>query len=202
MGSQHLADNTGTDLALNASADTISRVGPIDDISQESQIANGTNEESDLLVAVWHAQRACLGDSGGGGASKNVSNVLDVTLGIRVQISNHGQLNVQEVVVLHASNSAHARVDTGSWDVLIAVGVDVSGSESERWKTGVDVGEVVVVVGDVELASVLRSVGVGVTDERALPVVGELVPGDSDSIGSVSDIEETIVVVFASDNTS
>ena len=46
----------------------------------------------------------------------------------------------------------------------------MTGSEAERWETGVDVGEAVVVVGDLQLSGVLISVAVGVADERSLPL--------------------------------
>lgn len=46
----------------------------------------------------------------------------------------------------------------------------MGGAEANRGKTRVDLLEVVVVVGDAELALVLSAVVVGVTDERALPL--------------------------------
>jgi hypothetical protein len=47
----------------------------------------------------------------------------------------------------------------------------VCGSEADRRETRVDLLEVVVVVGDAQLASVLVSVVVGVADEGALPLL-------------------------------
>lgn len=46
----------------------------------------------------------------------------------------------------------------------------MGGAEADRGETGVDLLEVVVVVGNAELALVLSAVVVGVTDERALPL--------------------------------
>lgn len=46
----------------------------------------------------------------------------------------------------------------------------MGGSETDRGKTGVDLLEVVVVVGDTELALVNATVAVGVADEGALPL--------------------------------
>lgn len=66
--------------------------------------------------------------------------------------------------------------DTGVDSVTVVVEevvVDVASAESERRGAGVDVGEVVVGVGDGDLG-VLRAVAVGVPDERALPVVVQL----------------------------
>jgi hypothetical protein len=65
----------------------------------------------------------------------------------------------------------------------------VSGAKTQRWETRVDIGEVVVMIGDVEFARVLAAVAVRVADERAFPVVGELVPGDGDAVRSMGDIE-------------
>lgn len=73
----------------------------------------------------------------------------------------------------------------------------MAGSESERRTTGVDVGPVVVGVGHTEMANVLITVAVGVTDERCFVVVMELGVRDSDEVGSVGDIQETIVVILA-----
>lgn len=55
----------------------------------------------------------------------------------------------------------------------------------------------VVGVGHTEMANVLITVAVGVTDERCFVVVMELGVRDSDEVGSVGDIQETIVVILA-----
>ena len=47
----------------------------------------------------------------------------------------------------------------------------MGGSEADRGETRVDLLEVVVVVGDAQLAGVLGGVVVGVADERALPLL-------------------------------
>jgi len=46
----------------------------------------------------------------------------------------------------------------------------VRGAEAHGWKTGVYLGEGVVVVCDMEFASVFGAVVVGVSDEGALPL--------------------------------
>ena len=46
----------------------------------------------------------------------------------------------------------------------------MGGSETDRGEARVDFLEVVVVVGNAELAGVLSGVAVGMTDERALPL--------------------------------
>lgn len=71
----------------------------------------------------------------------------------------------------------------------------MGGSEPDGWETGVDVGEMVVMVRDVELPRILVCVAVGVSNQAALfdcqlsrfatvmndtclPVIVELVPRD------------------------
>lgn len=65
------------------------------------------------------------------------------------------------------------------------------------WLTAVDVGPVVVGVGDVQVALVLIAVVVAVADKRRLVVVVEVVVGDGHVVGGVGDIAETVVVVLA-----
>lgn len=50
----------------------------------------------------------------------------------------------------------------------------MSSAESEGWQAGVDVGEVVVVVGDLEEAGILVSIAVRVTDQGSLPLFSRL----------------------------
>jgi hypothetical protein len=47
----------------------------------------------------------------------------------------------------------------------------VSSTESDGWQSGVDVGKVVVVESNTEVAGVLGTVAIGVTDERPLPLL-------------------------------
>lgn len=108
-----------------------------------------------LRVAVWWSEGANFGDLGGGSTEQEVADILNASLLIGVQVGDHGEKNVLERVVLNTNDGTHARVDAGSGGVLEARAVDVAGSESQRWKTGVDVGEPVVVIGDVELSGIL-----------------------------------------------
>jgi hypothetical protein len=72
----------------------------------------------------------------------------------------------------------------------------VAGTEAERGAAGVQVVQVVVGVGDGQVALVLGAVGVGVADEGGLPVIMEEGVGDGDVVGGVGDVEETVVVVL------
>lgn len=65
----------------------------------------------------------------------------------------------------------------------------VDSSETDRRETGVDANEAVMVVGNVELASVLSSIVVRVSNQRTLPVSRELAPGDGNEIGGMSDVK-------------
>lgn len=50
----------------------------------------------------------------------------------------------------------------------------MSGTKSDGWQAGVDVREVVVVVGDFEIAGVLGGIAVGVANERSFPLLNGL----------------------------
>lgn len=65
------------------------------------------------------------------------------------------------------------------------------GGAYERGTTAVEVGEVVVVIGNEEMALVFGAIAVGVANERAFPVVVEVVVRDGDEVTGVRDVEET-----------
>lgn len=100
---------------------------------------------------------------------ENVVALVCETLLVRVEVGDDGLVDTGERVVLNKDLSAHARVDTRD-TAVVAGAVDVGGSETDRGKARVDLLEVVVVVGDAELALVDGTVVVGVADERALPL--------------------------------
>lgn len=106
-----------------------------------------------------------------------------------------GLLNAREDSGLDQQLGADTGVDT-SGGVLSVVVVDVAGTEAERGATRVDVGEVVVGVGDDQVAGVLIGVGVAVADERGLPVVVQVAVADGDVVRAVGDVEKTVVVVL------
>lgn len=70
-------------------------------------------------------------------------------------------------------------------------------AEADRGGARVDVGPVVVGVGDGQRALVLLGVAVGVADEGGLVVVVELGVGDGDKSGGMGDVEEAVVEVLA-----
>ena len=72
----------------------------------------------------------------------------------------------------------------------------MAGAEAERGTARVEVVQVVVGVGDGQVALILGLVGVGVADERGLPVVVEEGVGDGNEVSGVGDVKETIVVVL------
>lgn len=110
--------------------------------------------KKNLRVGVRRGERGNFGDSGGRCAEQKISNVLDVSFLVGVEVGDHSEKDVVEGVLFHAGDGAHAGVDARCGGVLEAGRVDVGGSETEGWETGVDVVEPVVVVGDVELAGV------------------------------------------------
>lgn len=105
-------------------------------------------------------------------------------------------LGSREDVVLDEELGTLACVDAVR-DVLVVVVEEMAGAEAERWAAGVDVLPVVKSVGDSEVTLVLGAVGVGVANERTLPVVVEVGVGDGDVVCSVGNIKETVVVVLA-----
>lgn len=111
-----------------------------------------------------------MGDSSGG-VVENVVPLDGITIRAGIKIGNNGEHDVGEMVLLNEDLSTHARVDSGSWDITVTVGEHVASTESKRWETRVDVDERVVVVGDAELATILRGVAIGVADEGALPLL-------------------------------
>lgn len=72
----------------------------------------------------------------------------------------------------------------------------MTGTETERRTTRVQVVEEVADVGDGEMTGVLRTVGVRVTDEGCLPVVVEEVVGKGNVVRGMGDIEESIVIIL------
>lgn len=117
-----------------------------------------------------------MSDAGGGCASQDVVDIADGAWELGVEISDHGEVGVIKDVGLNVDLGTHAGVDTGGLGTKIVGVEDVGSSESDGWETRVDLRELVVVVGDVKLSSILRGVVVRVTNERALPVSLELVP--------------------------
>ena len=63
-------------------------------------------------------------------------------------------------------------------------------SEAKGWKARVDIAEEIVMVSHLEFACVFCGVAVGVSDKRSLPVIFEGVPGDSNVISCVSNIQQ------------
>lgn len=73
----------------------------------------------------------------------------------------------------------------------------MDGTEADRGGARVDVGPVVVGVGDGQGALVLLAVAVGVADEGGLVVVVDLGVGDGDKSGGMGDVEKSVVEVLA-----
>lgn len=116
-----------------------------------------------LRVAVRRAQASNLGDRDGG-VNEDVILVNQVPILVTVHVGHKGLRDVQEVVALSQHLCSHAGVYARGRVVLVARAVDVRGSEPDGRKARVDVGKVVVVVCDVELALVLARIAVRVPD--------------------------------------
>ncbi|CAG9989690.1 unnamed protein product [Clonostachys byssicola] len=148
-----------------------------------------------VLVGEVAALDGADGDFVGGAAEVDVVGD-DVAGGVGVA-EDDGALGVGELGGLNENLSAETGVDGVVDDALVQGVVDVDGAEADGGATRVDVGPVDVGVGDGQVALVLALVGVGVADQGGLPVVVDLGVGDSDIVGRVGDVEETVVVVLA-----
>lgn len=188
--SHHLSDDSSTGLGLDELANAAGRVGSI-----TVSVMSHHGYTLDSRVAVGRSEFLLLGDLGVA-VGKDVVLVGGETLLLAVEVGDDGALDVVERVLLDEHLGAHAGVDTGGGNVLVAAAVDVGGAEAHRGSTRVDVGPVVVVVGDVELASVISAGVVAVADQAGLPVVGELGPADGDKVGASLGVAETVVEVL------
>jgi hypothetical protein len=126
-------------------------------------------QEFYLRVAVRRPVAAATGELGRA-VLEDVARRCGIAFEVAVEVGDNSPGGVDEVRILHENIGLHARVDTGSGVVLEATVVDVTGAEAEGGKTRVDVGPIVMVVGDPELTLVLAGVAVGVADKRALPL--------------------------------
>lgn len=104
-------------------------------------------------------------------------------------------LGVDEDIVLNKQLRALASIDTIG-NAIVVVVEEVASAEAERGTARVEVLEVVVGIGDGQMALVLSAVGVGVADQRCLPVVVQEGVGNGNEVGSVGNIQKTIIVVL------
>jgi hypothetical protein len=72
--------------------------------------------------------------------------------------------------------------------VLVQVVVDVLVTKATSGTSGAGVSPVVVMIGDVKMASVNIPQGITVTNQRTLPVVMEVVPRDSNPVRCANDV--------------
>jgi hypothetical protein len=98
-------------------------------------------------------------------------------------------------IVLHEELGTNTGIDSVTV-VLEEVVEKVAGTEAEGGSAGVEVSEVAVGVGHSD-SLVFVAVGIGMADERSLEVVMELAVGNGDTSGTVCNVEETIIKVFA-----
>ena len=104
-------------------------------------------------------------------------------------------LGVDKDVVLNKQLRALASVDTIG-NAIIVVVEEVAGAEAERRAARVEVLEVIVGIGNGQVALIFGAVGVGVADQRCLPVVVQEGVGYGNEVSSVGNIQKTIIVVL------
>ena len=108
---------------------------------------------------------------------QDVTGASEVTIRVRIEISDHGKNNVGEDAVLDEDLRAHAAVDARGREVGEHAVVDVAGAKAERRGTRIHVAPEVVVICNAQVAGILGRVRVTVTNERALS--GRVSPGFS-----------------------
>lgn len=133
-------------------------------------------------VAVGHGGQ-------GAGRSSVRSTAKVVVLGHSIAIVSGVErlLAATEGVGLNQKLSTIAGVDSVADTQEVAV-VDVTGTKAERRSARVDVVPVVIVLSDMEVAGVLGTVAVRVSNKRGLVVVVNEGVGNSDIVGGVGDL--------------
>lgn len=129
--------------------------------------------KNNLHIVVWWSEGAFLGDIRRA-VLKEVIRGNSISWLVAIEVGRDGKADVGEAGLLNKDLGTHAGVDSRGWAVLKAGAVDVSSAESDGWQARVDVGEVVVVVGDLEVAGILVAVVVGVANERSFPLLNWL----------------------------
>lgn len=135
-------------------------------------------ESINLKVTVGRRVRAVLGDNQTVGAQSLPG------------LAREDVAFDQDLVVASA-------VDRLVQKVLVKVVVDVLVAETSGRSTRTLVAPVVVVKGDVEMALVNRPQRIAVTNQRALPVVMEVVPGNRDPVAATDNVALAIEIIRA-----
>lgn len=79
---------------LDLGADARCGISARSNVSLDSQVQ--TKAWKNLRVAVRRAQASNLGDSSGGGSKQKIADILDASLGVGVQVGDHGEEDVVE----------------------------------------------------------------------------------------------------------
>lgn len=164
---------------------------------ERESVASGTNNRGLDLARIKKARDGVRGLSQStlSGSVLAISKVVARLNSISSISRVKRLLRVDKDVVLYKQLCALAGVDTIR-HVLVVVVIEVACAEAERGSARVQVVQVVVGVGDSQVALVLRSVGVGVADQRCFPVVVQEGVGHGDEVSGVGDVEKAIIVVL------
>lgn len=73
----------------------------------------------------------------------------------------------------------------------------MASSKSQTGCSTTNVEPVVVMLGNMEMSSILGTVVIAVSDERCFPVIVKVAVGNCNPFGCVSNVNKSIVVVFA-----
>lgn len=170
----HLGNDTSASLGLDKVADARGGIGtissglhgqqcsPVEDCDLQSGLDSRVAVRGREVARLRNVNVAVL---------ENVVALGGVAGLAAVEVGDDGAAGVDKVRLLDEGVGAHARVDARGRVVLVAGAVDVDGAEAHGRQARVDVGEVVVVVRDAQLAPVLAAVAVRVAGEGSLPLL-------------------------------
>jgi len=122
-----------------------------------------------LHIAIRRSQTTRLCDICGG-IHENIITTNSIAWLITVKVCRNCQICAREIILLNKDLCTHAAVDARSGVFLEAGAVDMASSKTKGWETGINVGPVVVMVCNAEVAGIFGSVAVRVPDQRAFPL--------------------------------
>src|SRR6185312_4645916 len=88
-------------------------------------------------------------------------------------------------------------MDSAIAHIQEVVVVHMPGAKAQARQAGIHIVEKVVVIGHMQVASILSPIAIGVTDQRNLIMVVEAIPRNRDVVSRVGNIEQTVVVILA-----
>lgn len=133
---------------------------------------------------------------------KSVKFVVTVGAGVGAVLGDDETVGAQclpcvtgEDIALNENLVVTSAVDSLVQKILVQVVVDVLVTEAASRATSTRISPVVVVVSDVKMPSIDVPESVAVSNQGALPMIVEVVPGYSDPIRGADNVELTVIVI-------